>query len=81
MLHLGSPEETHRPFTSKVNAPFLLLFKDTWGVGWGFILFCCVCLGSWFFLLLVSFFGFWDFFLLPVGNLQGNLMVSLEACV
>lgn len=51
MLHLGSPEETHHPFTSEVNAPFLLLFKDTWGVRWGFVLFCCVCLGSIFFVV------------------------------
>lgn len=49
MLHLGSPEETHRPFTSEVNAPFRLLFENSWGVGWGF-LFCCVCLfGEYFF--------------------------------
>lgn len=77
MLHLGSPEETHHPFTSEVNAPFLLLFKDTWGVGWGFIVFVW---GGFFFVGQLL----WDFgvfFLLPVDNLQGNLMVSLEACV
>lgn len=79
MLHLGSPEETHRPFTSQVNAPFRFLFEDCWGVGWGF-LFCFVCLGSIF--LLVALFGlFGFFFLLPVGNLQGGLMARLEVCV
>lgn len=77
MLHLGSPEETHRPFTSEVNSPFRLLFEDSWGVGWGFFV-VFVCLGNIF--LLVGLFGL-GFFLCPVGNLQGNLMVSLEACV
>lgn len=50
MLHLGSPEETQRPFTSEVNAPFRLLFEEYWGVGWGF-LFCCVCLFGEYFLV------------------------------
>lgn len=38
-----------------------------------------VCLGNIFWL--IGLFGLGFFFLLPVGNLQGNLMASLEACV
>lgn len=70
MLHLGSPEETHRPFTSEVNAPFRLLFEDSWGVGWGFFVLLCLFVWGVYFLLV----GLFGLFFSPPSS-------SLCACV
>lgn len=64
------------PLHFRSECSFLFLVKDCWGVGWGFW-FGLVGQGVFFVGRLVWFVSF----LFPVGNLQGNLMASLEACV